>query len=72
MSSEAAFFDLYGTLVTGHIYGSLVKRRMRYPRGALRSITYMVSHLALVPLHRAGLIDIRSCYTRGEMTRQSW
>ena len=57
MISGAAFFDLDGPLVTGHIYGSLVKRRVGHPLSALGSVAYMVSHMVLIPLHKAGLID---------------
>jgi HAD superfamily hydrolase (TIGR01490 family) len=62
MSTTAALFDLDGTLCTGHIYGGLVRKRMKHPLGALRSISYMLYHLGMYPLNRAGLIDTTRFY----------
>ena len=56
-SATAAFFDLDGTLITGHMYSQILKQRMNTPMGAWRAMTYLVSHLAQAPLDKARLIN---------------
>jgi len=57
MSRVAAFFDLDGTLTSSHIWGSIVKQRMRHPVGALRATAYLLYHFALVIPHKLGLLE---------------
>ncbi len=54
----AAFFDVDGTLITGHMYSEIVKLRLR-SAGWWRAAWYLSSHLALVPFQKAGLIQRR-------------
>lgn len=57
MSAVAAFFDLDGTLTSGHLYSSIVRQRMRHPLGAIRAAGYLVSHFAMVLPYRLGMLD---------------
>jgi len=53
---QAAFFDLDGTLFTGHIWQGLAEHHRTHRTHRLHVATYMVTHMGLWLLHRAGLI----------------
>lgn len=57
MSAVAAFFDLDGTLTSGHLYTGIIRQRMRRPLGAIRAIGYLMSHFAMVVPYRLGMLD---------------
>ncbi len=63
MSTVAAFFDLDGTLTTGHLYSNVVRERMRHPVGAVRGLAYLLSHFAMVIPYRLGLLDPARFFT---------
>ncbi|MFQ5860000.1 MAG: HAD family hydrolase [Dehalococcoidia bacterium] len=63
MSDTAVFFDLDGTLLTGHLYSEVLRRRMRSLSGGVRATSYLLTHLTKVPLYRLGLMDTARFYT---------
>jgi len=54
---EAAFFDLDGTLFTGHIWKGITLHHRSNKVNRVPLNLYLYSHLALWPLHRLGLLS---------------
>jgi HAD superfamily hydrolase (TIGR01490 family) len=63
MSRVAAFFDLDGTLTTGHPYSTITRQRMRNPVGAVRAIMYLITHFAMVIPYKLGFLDRMKFFT---------
>lgn len=67
----AAFFDLDGTLYGGHIWLAL-KRHHQVHRLKLPTLYfYMITHLGMWPLHRAGLVS-RSRFYEAWARHMAW
>ena len=63
----AAIFDLDGTLYTGHIIHGIAQHHRKHRVKRLRLNIFMVSHMALWPLYRTGLLSeasIRELWAR--------
>lgn len=53
----AAIFDLDGTLYTGHIIHGIAQHHRKHRAKRVRLYLFMVSHMALWPLYRTGLLS---------------
>lgn len=63
--SKIALFDLDGTLVRAHLWLGLVKYNLKTKENLLSTLWYLISHLALFPFWKIGLISTEKYY-------QSW
>ncbi|RLC76374.1 MAG: hypothetical protein DRI61_13415 [Chloroflexi bacterium] len=59
---EAAFFDLDGTLFTGHIWRAIVLHHQTRKTNRLALKFYIYSHIALLPFYKAGIISRKKYY----------
>ena len=59
---EAAFFDLDGTLFTGHIWKAILLHHRTHKVNRLALNAYFYFHMGLYPLYKAGLLKRRTFY----------
>jgi len=54
---RAAFFDLDGTLSTGHVWKAIAQHHIQHRQKLASLFAYLAFHLALWPLYRMGLLS---------------